>query len=278
MSIATKKVEGMKRSIPHSHEKEKIRSMVLCCKMRLRECKGKVVDGDLMRKRKERAEMQHVAIQTREEAQEWVEKAKILWAEVVENGKEMREKELLDYHHEEIIGDDVKLIKKKKRILAGIKRTMKRNHAFHCLSRHAGKGFRENMKRLKVMNENNEVEETLAKRDEIEERIEQCNSHHFKNAHDSTACKDKTCEGLINDVIRDKILNGTLRRDECDDENVYQLLKLLHQNGRNDYRRHPREINKQDWMRVVKQSKRSSASSIFSKRTHAVCKCALKSE
>ena len=170
--------------------------MVLCCKMRLRECKGKVVDVDLMRKRKERAEMQHVAIQTREEAQEWVEKAKILWAEVVENGKEMREKELLDYHHEEIIGDDVKLIKKKKRILAGIKRTMKRNHTFHYLSRHVGKGFAKKMKRLKVMNENNEVEETLVNRDEIEERIKQHNMCYFKKACNSVACKDKTHEGL----------------------------------------------------------------------------------
>ena len=34
----------------------------------------------------------------------------------------------------------------------------------------------------------------------------------------------------------------------------------------------------QDWIKVVKKSKRCSASSIFSKRTHAACKCALDSE
>ena len=65
----------------------------------------------------------------------------------------------------------MKLTKKKKRILAEIKRIMKRNYAFHYLSRHVGKGFRENMKRLQVMNKDNEVEETLVNRDEIEERI-----------------------------------------------------------------------------------------------------------
>ena len=69
-----------------------------------------------------------------------------------------------------------------------------------------------------------------------------------------------------------------LRRDECDNENVYRFLKLLYQNGRNDYSRFPKEINEQDQIRVVKQSKQSSASSIFSKRIYAMYKCALESE
>ena len=52
--------------------------MVLYYKMRLRECDGKVVDDNLIRKWKERAGMQQVVIQIREEAQEWVEKDKLL--------------------------------------------------------------------------------------------------------------------------------------------------------------------------------------------------------
>ena len=39
------------------------------------------------------------------------------------------------------------------------------------------------------------------------------------------------------------ILNGILRRDESDDKNIYRFLKLLHQNGRNNYSRVPKEIN-----------------------------------
>ena len=51
----------------------------------------------------------------------------------------MREKELLDYHHEEINETDEKAVKKKKKIMAGIKKRLKRNHTFHYISRHAGK-------------------------------------------------------------------------------------------------------------------------------------------
>ena len=36
LNTATKKIEGMRRTIPYSQEKEKRRSMVLYCKMKLR--------------------------------------------------------------------------------------------------------------------------------------------------------------------------------------------------------------------------------------------------
>ena len=35
LNKAIKKVEGMRRTIPHSYEKEKVRSMVPYCKMKL---------------------------------------------------------------------------------------------------------------------------------------------------------------------------------------------------------------------------------------------------
>ena len=57
----------------------------------------------------------------------------------------MREKELMDYHHKEILEEDDKSIKKKKKVLAGIKRKLKRNHMFHYVSRYADKGNREKM-------------------------------------------------------------------------------------------------------------------------------------
>ena len=104
------------------------------------------MDNDLMKSRKKRAEIDNEEIVTIQDAEEWVDKAKESWENVVKNGKEIREKELLDYHHEEIIGDDIKMIKKRKRIVAGIKKKLKRDHTFHYLSRHVGKGKRESMK------------------------------------------------------------------------------------------------------------------------------------
>ena len=78
--------------------------------------------------------------------------------------------------------------------------------------------------------------------------------------------------------MRNRLLNRTIRRDECDDERVYKFLKLLKQDGRSEYRRNCHEIYDHDWIKVVQKSKRSSASSIFSKRTYAVYKCAIDSE
>ena len=76
LNTVTKKVEGMRRTIPFSNEKEKRRSMVLYCKMKLRQLKGAAVDLNLMESRKQRAEMDNVIIINTNEVEEWVEKAK----------------------------------------------------------------------------------------------------------------------------------------------------------------------------------------------------------
>ena len=61
---------------------------------------------------------------------------------MVKNSKEIRKKELIDYYHQEIIKEDEKSIKKKKKGLVGIRRKLKRNHIFYYISRHAGKEAR----------------------------------------------------------------------------------------------------------------------------------------
>ena len=76
LNTATKKVEGMRRTIPFSNEKEKRRSMVLYCKMKLRQLKGAAVDLNLIESRKQRVEMNDVIITNTNEVEEWVEKVK----------------------------------------------------------------------------------------------------------------------------------------------------------------------------------------------------------
>ena len=92
---------------------------------------------------------------------------------------------------------------------------------FHYISRYIGKGGRENIKRLHIMNTNNEVDEILIKREEIEDRIKHHNTNYFKKAYNSIAYKDKIYERLRHNLIRDKILNRTLQREEYNDEKVY---------------------------------------------------------
>ena len=62
-------MEEIKREVLYSHEKEKRRSLLLYYKMRVRDLQGKVVDRDLMQRRKERAMIDHIGINTLEEAE-----------------------------------------------------------------------------------------------------------------------------------------------------------------------------------------------------------------
>ena len=87
-------------------------------------------------------------------------------------------------------------------------------------------------------------------------------------------CEDRTCKRLRENEIRDKMLDGRLRRQDCDDERVHKLLKLLKVPPEQRNNR-IKNMLVDDWERVVKGSKKRSASSIFSKRTHVVHKCAL---
>ena len=59
------------------------------------------------------------------------------------------------FHHAEIIGEDGKTQKKKKETIQGIKKSMSRKRMFHCLTRHSGKGVRDSLKRVRLIDENN---------------------------------------------------------------------------------------------------------------------------
>jgi len=71
-------------------------------------------------------------------------------------------------------------------------------------------------------------------------------------------------------------LNGTLQREECDNQDVYDFIKLLKKRG--EYREESNKmanITGDKWRKTVKKVKKRSASSVFSKRTYSVYKCAL---
>jgi hypothetical protein len=56
-TAALKKVEGMKRTVPYSKEKVKRRANLLYWKMKLRKIKRKVVDKELIEKRRNEADI-----------------------------------------------------------------------------------------------------------------------------------------------------------------------------------------------------------------------------
>ena len=49
----------------------------------------------------------------------------------------------------------------------------------------------------------------------------------FSKVKDSKAYKDKIHTNLNDDEMRDKIMQGTLDREEYDDEKVYEFMFLL---------------------------------------------------
>jgi len=106
LNTATKSVEGMKRNIPFSKEKEKRRAAVLYWKMEIRRIKGINVDNQLKEKRRLEAGIELMEIQEINEAKSELKIAKNQWIDIVNRGNEFREKELLDYHHAELNNED----------------------------------------------------------------------------------------------------------------------------------------------------------------------------
>ena len=70
--------------------------------------------------------------------------------------------------------------------------------------------------------------------------------------------------------IQNKILDGTLHCEDYDNQDLYKFLILL---KKDNQKLRPSElITKEEWVQVVKKSKRLSTLSIFLKRNYAMCK------
>ena len=112
-------------------------------------------------------------------------------------------------------------------ITNGIKKSIQRNHEFRYLSRHAGKGKRESVKRIHECNNEEVITKSYIDRQSIESKIIEYNTKHFQQAHQSIAYKDKIYDKLKKDEMRNKVLNGEIEEQECDDSRVFEFLKLL---------------------------------------------------
>ena len=60
----------------------------------------------------------------------------------------------------------------------------------------------------------------------MENRIINLNRKHFKKACSYEIYNNQTCELLPNNSIRDKISNGTLEENDCEDEDIRKFLKI----------------------------------------------------
>ena len=149
---------------------------------------------------------------------------------------------------------------------------MQRNNTFSYLTRTLGKP-KNSLKKLRIHNESKSRMNTSYEREEIEKELIQFNRNHFSKAKETAAYKNKIIKALNKDEVRDKILEGTLTKDDVQHNDVHDFLKLLiTHKGRKINTREFEPITIEDWKAVVKRSKRKSMSSVFSRRTYVVYK------
>ena len=157
---------------------------------------------------------------------------------------------------------------------------MKSQHSFHCLTKHVGRGPKNSLKRVHILDNNDNIDKTLIQKEKIEQAIIQHNTNHYSQALDTPTHKDKIYNKLQEDRIRDAILDGTLDINECDQMEVCQFLSLLKQppHLRKQENRKYQEVTREHWIKEVKSAKKQSVSSVFSNRTYSVYKCTLDSQ
>ena len=127
-----------------------------------------------------------------------------------------------------------------------------------------------------------EVEEgdeimAMQNKEEIERMIIKHNKEHFSKVKSTKKHNDKMHKIVNENKTRDAIMKGELNRDECDDEEVYQFLRLLKRPNRltldeEDF------VQMNEWKQVARKAKKTQHIIYVSRRDHVVHKCALESE
>ena len=145
------------------------------------------------------------------------------------------------------------------------------------MTKHVGRGRKRGLIKVHELDENQKISYIHIGKESIENAIMTHNRKHFSKAHDTKIYKDKIYKQLQQNHMRDKILQGRLVEEDCDNQEVYDFLKLLKNPGQS-CKPSFEPIIEEDWIREVRRSKKQSASSIFSKRTYSVYKCALQCE
>ena len=99
------------------------------------------------------------------------------------------------------------------------------------------------------------------------------NRKHFLKAKETPVYMDKIRKALQYNKIRDKVVEGKLTRNEVQNDDVYEFLKLLTPNNRNKIQTSKFDlVTLDEWRSIVKRSKKKSVSSVFSKRTYVIYK------
>ena len=141
---------------------------------------------------------------------------------------------MLDLYLSLIVGKDEAAEKQRKKAIKVIKKEQYRQYTFNYLTASVRKGIKSSLKRIQKKDEKGNVIGEYYQRDDIEREILQYNTHHFTKVYQSKAYKDKIYKKLPINEVRNKILTGRIRRQDFDDENVYEFFILLKNTNNNN--------------------------------------------
>ena len=103
---------------------------------------------------------------------------------------------------------------------------MRRNNTFSYLIRMVGKP-KNSLLKIHVIDSRTKEMKTYYGQKEIESVLIQYNRCHFSKAKKIPVYRDKITKVLHRDEVRDKVLDGKLKREEVDNSNLFNFLKLL---------------------------------------------------
>ena len=120
LTAARKKVEGIQRNIPFSTTKQVKESKVKCIRGLINKKKGKKVDEEALKQRKEYCEVEMEDLSVPDLEDRYTE-AKIEWESFKKEVEEKQNQKLLDLYPSEIIGDSDIAKRRKKQALRSVK-------------------------------------------------------------------------------------------------------------------------------------------------------------
>lgn len=135
--------------------------------------------------------------------------ANSVWIKYVEDNKKVKRATLLDYH--DIDSDDKEIDKRKQNHLANsTEQMLNQNYEFKYMTKTVGKGDKNPLTRVNVVNDDNEVIDTYLDRAKIKQHVSRFNRNHYYKAKNTPVYQNRNNIWLIDKKIENKILSGTL--------------------------------------------------------------------
>lgn len=162
----------------------------------------------------------------------------------------------------------------KNKIVKSISNSEQKRSSFKYLTNEVGKGKRDSLTAIRQLDSEGITTTITYDKEDMEDLLINHNRKNFEQAFSSVVCQDKSFIQLQNEEFQQHILTGELTPRECSSPKVYHLFSLL-KTYLTILQSEYSPVTVEEWTQVVKKANRTSTSSVFSKITYPVYKCAI---